>query len=438
MIRPQARRVVTRWEIVALSLNDVVGSGVYLLPAAAAAVLGSASLWAVLLAGLAVLLIVLCFAEAASRFDGPGSGYLYAREAWGDFVGFEVGWMTFLTRVATLASLSAGFAQALGWAWPWVRSGTGRAAAIVAPLLVLTAINVAGVKAGARASSTLVVLKLAPLVVFLVAGLPAVSWGLVTAPAAVDAPRLGEVALLLLFAYAGFENTAAPAGEFEDPRRDVPFALLTQIGVVTSLYVCVQLVALGTLPGLGASKTPLADAARLFLGPWGGALLTAGAVASILGTVGNTVLSGPRYLYALALDGFGPRWLAALHPSRRTPAAAILLQTAVVLPLALSGTFTGLAALSVVARLACYVSTAAAIPVLRRKLPDTASTVRLPGGAAIPVAALGVSAFLLASATAGNLLAGAAAILLGAFLFALRRRGGGAERGVAGTDGSGS
>lgn len=432
MSAPEAKRVVSRVEVLALSLNDVVGSGVYLLPAAAAAVLaGSASLWGVALAGLAVLLIVLCFAEAASRFDEPGGAYVYAREAWGDLAGFEVGWMTFLTRVATLASLSAGFAQALSWAWPAAGSGAGRAAAITLPLLVLTAINVRGVKEGARASAILLLVKLVPLVVFVAAGLFAVDWGRVLAPARVDSSGLGEVALLLLFAYAGFENTAAPAGEYRDPKRDVPFALMAQIALVTLLYALVQLVALGTLPGLASSRTPLADAARLFLGGWGGAFLTAGAAASILGTAGNTVLSGPRYLYALARDGYGPAFLGRLNPRTLTPAAAIVVTTALVLPLALTGSFAGLAALSVVARLASYVSTAAAVPALRRKLPDTPATVRLPFGPAIPVAAVLVSAFLVASATALDLAAGAGALVAGLAVYALRRRGTPAQGGAA-------
>ena len=421
---PEAKRVVSRIEVLALSLNDVVGSGVYLLPAAAAAALsGSASLWGVALAGLAVLLVVLCFAEAASRFDEPGGAYVYAREAWGDLAGFEVGWMTYLTRVATLASLSAGFAQALSWAWPAAGGGPARAAVITVPLLVLTAINVAGVKAGARTSSLLLAVKLVPLAVFVGAGLFAVDWTRVVAPARVGAGGLGEVALLLLFAYAGFENTAAPAGEYRDPKRDVPFALVAQIAVVTLLYALVQLVALGTLPGLAASGTPLADAARLFLGGWGGALLTAGAAASILGTAGNTVLSGPRYLYALARDGYGPAFLGRLHPRTLTPAAAIVVTTTLVLPLALTGSFAGLAALSVVARLACYVSTAAAVPVLRRKLPDTPATVRLPFGPAIPVSAVVVALFLVASAKAFDLAAGAAALAVGLAVYALRRKG---------------
>ena len=108
---PAMRRAVGRWQLYGLSINDVVGSGIYLLPAAAAALLGPASLWAVLLAGLAVSLLVLCYAQAASYFDQPGGGYLYAREAFGPLVGFEVGWMLLITRVATAAALSNGLAR---------------------------------------------------------------------------------------------------------------------------------------------------------------------------------------------------------------------------------------------------------------------------------------------------------------------------------------
>jgi amino acid transporter len=100
---------VSRWQIVGLSINDVIGSGIYLLPAAAALLLGPASLWAVLLAGLAVSLLVLCYAQASSYFDQPGGAYLYTREAFGDFVGFEVGWMTWLTRIASAAGQGAGW-----------------------------------------------------------------------------------------------------------------------------------------------------------------------------------------------------------------------------------------------------------------------------------------------------------------------------------------
>ena len=398
----QLVRAVSRWQIVGFSINDVIGSGVYLLPAAAAAMLGPASLWAVVLAGLAVLLLVLCFAEAGSRFDGPGSAYLYARTAFGEFIGFEVGWMTWIARVTSVAALSVGFARAVGYIWPAAREGFGQAVAIVVPLLALTAINIAGVRGGARTAVFLAVTKTVPLLVFVAVGMFVASWDVAQAAGSFDGARLGEAALLLLFAYAGFENTAAPAGEFKNPRRDIPFALITQIVLVTLIYTGVQWVALGTLPGLATSQTPLADASRLFLGSWGGWLMTIGAGLSILGTNSNTVLAGPRYLYALAEDGFGPRALAAVHPRWRTPWVAILTQTAIALPLALLALiredhFERLATVSVIARLATYLGTAAAVPVLRRKLPDQPGVVRLPGGPLIPALAIVLCLGLVAS-----------------------------------------
>src|SRR5688500_4438635 len=422
--QPTLKRAVSRWEIVGIAINDVIGSGVYLLPAAAAALLGPASLWAVLLAGGAVLLLVLCFAEAASHFDEPGSGYVYTREAFGPFIGFEVGWMTWLARVASVASLSNGFAQAMTFIWPGAGDGLTRVAMVALPLALLTWINVVGVKQGARAAAFFTIAKILPLVVLIAFGIFAVDFSRIFPVPAPDVANLGEAALLLLFAYAGFENTAAAAGEYKDPRRDVPFALLTMLLVVTTLYTLVQLVALGTLPDLAARAegAPLADAAAIVLGAGAGLMMTAGAAISIGGNIGSTMLAGPRYLYALAVDGFGPRVLGTIPPRYGTPAAAILTQAVIAGALAFSGSFVQLAMLSIIARMCTYIGTAAAVPILRRKYPRTAKTVVLPGGPAIPVLALLMSFALLASATTWNLIAGAIALAVGAGLYLLRRR----------------
>jgi amino acid transporter len=346
---------------------------------------------------------------------------VYTREAFGPLVGFEVGWMTWLARVSSVSSLSVGFARALGYLWPAANEGWGQALAIVLPLLVLTAINVIGVKSGVRTAVFLAVTKTLPLLIFIVVGLFFVSWSLATSVTPKPgAGTFGDAVLLLLFAYAGFVNTAAPAGEFKNPRRDVPFALIVQIVIVTLIYTGVQWVALGTLPGVADSKTPLADAAARFLPGVGGLLMTVGGVISILGTNSNTVLSGPRYLYALAQDGFGPAFLARLHPRYRTPAAAIVLQTAIALPLAFTGSFEALATLSAVARLATYFGTALSVPVLRRKLPPGA--VRLPGGPIIPIAAALLCVAFAASANLRNLVAGAIALAVGGVIFMLRRK----------------
>ena len=420
MSSPSLKRAVTRWQIVALALNDVIGSGVYLLPAAAAALLGPASVWAVALAGAAVLLVVLCFAEAATHFDEPGSSYLYAKTAFGDLVGFQVGWMAWLTRVASVASLSAGFAQALAFLWPQVDQGWGRWLTITLSILALYGLNLIGVRSGARTSVVLAVAKLVPLAIFVAMGIFAFSFERLTGQPD-GTGGFGAAALLLLYAFAGFENTAAAAGEHKNPQRDVPFALLTQIAIVTTVYVLVQAVALGTLDHIAESDTPLADAAVGFIGPIGGLLLTVGGAISILGTNANSVFAGPRYLFALAKDGYFPAALGQVHARFRTPAAALTLQTALALPLALTGSFVHLAVLSVVARLITYLGTAMAVPVLRRKMPARPGAFRLPGGPTIPIMAALLALGFAASATLDNLLAAGAAMLLGLVVYFLRR-----------------
>jgi amino acid transporter len=421
--QPALRRAVGRWQLYGLSINDVVGSGIYLLPAAAAALLGPASLWAVLLAGLAVSLLVLCYAQAASYFDQPGGGYLYAREAFGPLVGFEVGWMLLLTRIASAAALSNGLAEAVTHFWPDAASGAVRIAIVIGSLAFLVGVNILGVRAAARTGVLLAIAKLLPLLMFIAIGAMFVDLSQAAVLTAEIPPAdLGKAALLLLFAYAGFENLPAAAGEYRNPRRDVPFAMLAMIATVTLVYVAVQWVALGTLPGLAQSQTPLADAAARFGGGWLALLLTVGAAVSILGTNSNTIMLGPRYLHALAMDGFGPRALTAIHPRFRTPAVAILTIGTLSLLLALTGSFVQLALLSVVARLFTYIGTALAVLVLRRRHGDRPGALQLPGGALIPVAATVLSLGLLASASLQNLVAGAIALVLGAAIYRFWRR----------------
>jgi amino acid transporter len=237
--------------------------------------------------------------------------------------------------------------------------------------------------------------------------------------------NLFGAALLVLFAYGGFENTAAPAGEFRNPKRDVPFALVTQVLSVTAIYAAVQLVAIGTVPDLGVSQTPLADAGRLLLGPAGGLLLTVGAVLSVLGTNNNTMLAGPRYLFALAETGALPAFLARIHPRFHTPYVAILVQTGIALALISTGTAEELAVLSAIARLATYIGTVLAVPVLRRKMPATERTLQLPGGPAIPIAALAICLVFLSAAEARNWIAGGIALAIGAVIWLARGRSSG-------------
>ncbi len=431
---PGFLRAVSRWEIVAISVNGVVGSGVYLiLPVAAAQLLGPSSVWAIPAGGLAVLLIVLCFAEAGSHFDQPGGAYLYARAAFGNFVGFQVGWMSWLARVAAVASLTVFFARVLAWFWPAAGHGAGLASTVLVQLAVMTWINVVGVKLGARTTVVLTIGKLVPLLVLVFAGLFALPWDRVLPVPLPEARHFGPAALLVLYAYSGFEGISAPAGEFQDPKRNLPFALIMQLVIVTALYTLVQLVAIGTVSDLGLAKTPLSDAGRVLLGPAGGFLLTLGAAISVLGTNNGMLLSGPRFLYALAEGGGLPRAFAKIHPRFHTPYIAILAQSGLALALiatdaALHAAWPGafgvaeeLALISIIARLVSYLGTCLAVPILRRRIPSTPKTLRLPGGPAIPFAAALVCLFLVAAVERKVFLAGAIALAAGALIYGARR-----------------
>jgi APA family basic amino acid/polyamine antiporter len=408
----QLVRTVGFWGLVAMCINAVVGSGVFLLPSESYKLLGPFSLWAPLLFAIPVFILVLCFAEAASHFSEPGGAYLYARTAFGDFVGFETGWMNWLARVTSLASLSNGFVLSLARFWPTLGTGIGRASIIVLTVMILAAIHIIGVRYGAASIYVLTWGKLVPLVGFIVVAL--IAWRHNPIPVSLTLPGRGthwnEAALFMLFAYAGFENMGVPAGEFKNPKRDLPRALLAGTLAIAAIYVLTQLGAMSALPDLSATSTPIADAAAALVGSLGAVIITAGALLSMAGTNSGTMLEGSRMLYALSLGRNRMRAFSYVHPRFHTPTLAIVVHAVAALVLALAGSFAQLAMLSAVARLTTYLFTCAGLPRLRKM-----------GGAfrnpiAIPILGTIISLALFLSLNRWNFLAAAIALGAGALL----------------------
>ena len=372
--------------------------------------------------GVASLLIALCFAEVASRFDGTGGPYLYTRAAFGRFAAFEVGWMMWFTRVASWASVINVLVSSLGFYWPGVTSGLPRAVTISAIIGSLAVINVRGIRQSSLVVNLLTVSKLLPLSIFIGAGLFFMDWTRL-APAPAPSPAaLSTSGLLLIYAFGGYEVVSVPGGESRNPRRDISFALIMTIVIVTIVMTLAQVVALGTLPGLAASKTPLADAAALFLGVGGAAMITLGAVISTMGNNMGGALSGSRNLFALAEQGDLPAFFARVHPTFRTPASAVLVTAGVSLALALSGTFQSMAAASAISRLVVYVATCASMLRLRASQFRDAvppAEFAVPFGPAIPTTAIAIAMCILAGATAVQLRNGAAALAVGAMLYVI-------------------
>lgn len=417
---PSLKRELGRWDLTAIGVNQVIGSAVFALPAALAALAGAWSPWMIAAVGAASMLIALSFAEVGSRFDGTGGPYLYTRAAFGRFAAFEVGWMLWFTRATSWASVINVLVSSLGFYWPRVTTGLPRALIITGIIGAIAAINVRGIRQSSLVVNLLTAGKLIPLAVFIAAGVFFVDWPALAAHGGLTRHEVSASGLLLIFAFGGYEVIPVVAGETRDPRRNVPFALLMTIAVVTLLTTMAQVVAIGTLPDVAGSTTPLADAAARFLGAAGGAMIT---VAAVLATSGNNMgqaLSGSRNLFALAEQGDLPGFFGRVHREYRTPANAVLVTAGVALILALSGSFRSLAAASAISRLIVYVATCAST--LRLRAPRFQATVGpaafvIPLGPLVPLAAIAIALVILVGATPIQWVAGSTAFAAGALLY---------------------
>jgi APA family basic amino acid/polyamine antiporter len=410
-------RALGVWDLTAIGINGVIGSGIFILPATVSQLLGTAAPLAYLLSATVVSLVALCFAEAGSYFTAAGGPYLYARKAFGPLLAFQVGWITWLLRAISLGALSTALVTYLGYVWPTAAQGLARVMIIAGVLLFLVMVNIVGVRSGAWVVNSLTVTKLLPLALFIGVGAFAVELQNVLPIKLASVERLGEAALLLIFAFGGFEILVIPAEEIVNPRRDVPRALLATMIVVTVVYACIQWVAAGTFSGLAGSQTPLASAAAQFLGPSGGTLMTLGALGSITGTMSGIMLTGPRVTYALAQNQQLPSWFGSVHPRFRTPYFSILFMGAVALALALSGTFVQLAGLAAIARLLQYIATCLALMKLRSQMDSDPSRFRLPGKHSVPLLAVALCLWLLFQSKAAQIYLTAGALGAGTVLF---------------------
>ncbi len=422
---PTLRRALSRFDLTAIGVNQVIGGAIFLMPSQVTALVGNWSPFAFLAVGFASLLVALCFAEAGSRFEGTGGPYLYTRAAFGRFAAFEVGWMQWFTRAASYASVANGVVLAIGFYWPAVTTGWSRALVLAALMGALTFINVRGIRQSAWTVDILTIGKLVPLAVFIAVGVFCMEPGRLSPLPPVTMEQASAAALLLIFAFGGYEVVPVPAGEANVPRRHVPFALVSTILVVTAVMTAAQVVAMGTHPGLAASATPLADSAFLFMGSAGALMISIGSIVSMTGNNAGQVLTGSRMLFALAEHGELPRFFGRVHPVYRTPANAVLFTSAVAFVLAVSGSFVWLAIASAVSRLLTYAASCAATLVLRS--PRFADRVKpatfvIPFGPVVPATALLVSAAVLAGASVEQLAGGLGALVAGALLFALNKK----------------
>jgi basic amino acid/polyamine antiporter, APA family len=386
----RAARQLTLIDCFGLGINGIIGTGIFLLPAALQRRAGGHSPLAWLVVGALCTLIALCFAEASSRTDRSGGPYRYATEAFGPVVGFAVGWITMVSSLLGYAAVARGFAEHASFLF----GGAGRLSAEIGAVLAivgfLALVNIIGLKASARTGDVLSVIKIGGLLAFVAVGLGHVhvaNLHAAPAPAPGETSGLFAAAFAGLFACTGFEYVPVPAGETVDPRRSIGLAMAVSVVGATLLYALVQVVAAGTLPTLATSSRPLVDAARAFAGPAGASAIAVVASLSALGFCSSSAMVVPRYVETFAQDEFLPAVFGRRSPRFGTPVIAIIVVSVLVAILAASLDFTSLADVSNVAVVAQYQSTSIAILVWRQR-DRGGARFHLPFGPVIPVLAI--------------------------------------------------
>jgi len=425
-------REIRKWDLIALLVNVTVGAGIFRLPADVQKTVGNYSLAAFVVCAVIVGLIALCFAEVGSRFSGTGGPYLYARETFGAPLAFMVGWLMWLTRVAGFATLAQVFVAYLGYFWPPAESGLPRVAIITALVVVLTVINIIGVKQSARVGDIFTVSKLIPLVLFVAVGLFFISPARFTLAARPGLGSFSAAVFILIYVFSGFEAVLVNSGEIRQPQRVIPFALIVALSASVALFLLIQIVCIGTLPNLAASERPLAEASLSFLGTAGPPIISAGALIGIFGTLNVIMLACTRLPFAMAVQGQLPVQLARVHRRFRTPHVSILVSAIAVLALALSGTFIYAVKVTVITRVIVYASTCLALPMLRRRsklatsvrtVGETSRSFELPGGILISIVCVILCLWLLASSGWREARDVAVAIVIGSAIYAATRFG---------------
>ncbi|HEY6244665.1 MAG TPA: amino acid permease [Pyrinomonadaceae bacterium] len=415
-------REIRKWDLVALLVNVTVGAGILKLPADVQKAVGNYSLLAFVVCALIIGLIALCFAEVGSRFSGTGGPYLYAREAFGATPAFLVGWLMWLTRLAGFATLVQVFVAYLGYFWPAAESGIPRATIITALVVVLTVINLLGVKQSARTSDVLTITKLIPLLLFIVIGLLFINASRFTITAAPSFGSFTSAVFVLVYVFSGFEAVLVNSGEVQQPQRAIPFALLVALSAAVVLFLLIQIVCIGVLPDLANSQRPLADASYIFLGTAGPVVISLGALISIFGTLNVIMLACTRLPFAMASQHQLPAPLARVHHRFRTPHISILTCATAALLIALPGTFIYAVKITVITRVIVYASTCATLPILRRRKVFTeSSTFKVPAGIPVSILCVAICFWLLVTSDWREARDVSIAIVVGLVVYGLTR-----------------
>lgn len=389
--------------IVLLGINSIIGSGIFGLPGNAYSMIGPSSVLVLLFCMILAVSIALCFAEAASWFEADGGPYLYAKEAFGDFVGFEVGVMKMAIGIISWSTLANFFAVTLSAIWPQAAEPFTKNVIITILVLGLGMINLIGIKSSTILNNIMTVGKLVPLILFICVGIFFIKGAnfqpfVIVPENTSTSSAFVAVTISLFYAFTGFESLGVAASDMENPKKNIPKAIVVVMGIVSLVYMLVLAVSIGVLGGgLSGAENPVIDAARVAMGNTGAYIITIGTIISVGGINIASSIFVPKSVSSLAEQGLLPKSVAKTNKNN-VPYVAIIITMVGTLIIAWSGTFSTLSQISVISRFIQYIPTCLGVLILRKKFAGREVNFKIPGGAFVPLFASGISVFLLIKA----------------------------------------
>lgn len=411
------KREVGVWGLSFNMINIMIGAGIFILPAIVAEGLGPASIFAYIICGILISLIMLCFAEVGSVITDDGGVYAYLDRTLGDYFGFSAAILFLLGAMTADAAVANAILDIADSLLPMEFSKAFRALCFFLIFGGLALINIRGVKSGLRLVKTITIAKLAPLVVLIIVATPEINITNLAIHEMPSVSEFGQVSLLLFFAFMGSESGLSINGEVRNPQKTIPRAIFLAIGIALIIYMLIQGAALGVLgPSLGDFKeNPLGELARHIIGPVGLTLMIIGAGVSMFGNLSSEILSLPRILFSASKDRVIPaKILSRIHPKFATPYVAIIAIAGIDFLLATFGGFEQLAIFSTATILLVYFGMAAAVLKLRKRYKEKpAGSFRIPGGYIVPILTALVIIWFLSNLNRNEMLA---MVLVFAFL----------------------
>ena len=400
----ELRRDLTLFDAINLVIGTIIGSGIFLVPAEIARAVHKPgwmlAVWVI--GGALTMLGALSLAELGAAMPEAGGIYSFITRGFGRLLGFLCGWMLFTVATSgSIATLGAAFPIYLGAFVP-LTPATAKLAGVIV-IALLTWVNIIGVKNGARVGNVLTVLKVGGLVImvgaiFLLPAPPAATAAASLPPlpaGPVPLAAVGVALVAVLWAYEGWHDISFAAGEIHEPQKNFPRAVIGGVSIVIAVYLLANLAYLKVLSPaeIAASDKVALTAMTRVTGEWGGKLLTAAILCSILGAMNALILAGPRAYYQMAKDGLFLERVSRVHPRWRTPVEALLFQGiwSAFLVLFIGG-FSQLFTYVIFGGWIFYALAVLSVIALRRKEPDLPRPYRVPGYPFVPLL-FGVTAF---------------------------------------------